>query len=142
MDRLEIAPQPRALDEDTARLFREIERSGALPEEVTASAAATAVLGTLMRWLSRGEAQELAENVPPTLRRLLDRHALDRQQRPAAFDRPTFVYEIGARLRIETDAAFRLARAVFAAVRARLPAEERSAVEAMLSYDLAELWRA
>jgi uncharacterized protein (DUF2267 family) len=62
-------------------------------------------------------------------------------RQPPTFVQPTFLYDIADHLGIDTDVAFRLARAVFAAVRARLETQQIEKVETLLPYDLGELWR-
>ena len=139
----EVVQEPQSIDQETEEFFRDIERSGALPEEVSASDAATAVLCTLV-WQLSGQAPEVREliaSVPPTLQMFIGRCVRQHEERPTTFDQPTFLYDIADHLGIETDAAFRVARAVFAAVRARLPTQEIEKVETLLPYDLGELWR-
>ena len=139
----EVVQDPQFVDQETEKFFRDIERSGALPDEVSASDAATAVLCPLVMQLSGQdqEVRELIASVPPTLQMFIGRCVRNREERPTTFDRPTFLYDIADHLGIETDAAFRVARAVFAEVRARLPTQEIEKVEALLPYDLGELWR-
>jgi len=154
MDRDEVARGPRPvepqfIDQETENFFSDIERSGALPKEVSASDAATAVLCTLVMQLS-GQAQthevlELVATVPPMLQMLIGwcvRHCVrHHEKRPATFNRQTFLYDIADHLGIETDVAFRVARAVFTAVRARLSTQEIEKVAPLLPYDLGEFWR-
>lgn len=131
------------IDEETGKFLRDIERSGALPEEVSACDAATAVLCALV-WKLSGQAPEVREliaSVPSMLQMFIGRCVRQHEERPTTFDQPTFLYDIADHLGIDTDAAFRLARAVFAAVRARLETQEIEKVDALLPYDLGELWR-
>ncbi len=137
-----VVQEPLLIDEGTGKFLRDIERSCALPEEVSASDAATAVLCALV-WKLSGQAPEVRElvaSVPPMLQVFIGRCVRQHEERPTTFDQPTFLYDIADHLGIDTDAAFRLARAVFAAVRARLETQEIEKVEALLPYDLGELW--
>lgn len=139
----EVGQEPQPIDEETEKFFRDIERSGALPEEVSASDAATAVLCPLV-WQLSGQAPEVREliaSVPPTLQMFIGWCVRHREERPTTFDQPTFLYDIADHLGINTDAAFRVARAVFAAMCARLETQEIEKVETLLPYDLGELWR-
>ena len=74
MDQLE----PTTLAEDereraTQTLFRDIDRSGALPEHVTALEAADVVLCALEMRLPRSEAEAVERDLPPMLGMLISR---------------------------------------------------------------------
>ncbi len=131
---------PRPAEEPTEKFFREIEQSGTLPAGISAPEAASSVLCALTMRISGGAARELATWAPATLRRLIDRCVMIRGERPEIFDRATFVGHIADDLHIASDAAERLARTVFAAVRARLPPQEIKNIDSQLPRDLLNLW--
>jgi uncharacterized protein (DUF2267 family) len=131
----------RPVEEPSESIFRELERSGVLPDGIAAITAVGAVLCTLEMQLTRGEARELAELAPPTLRTLLDRCPRHVGERPATWDRATFLRYVGDHLGLEGEATKQLTRAVFAAVRARIPPAEIKHVDSRLPRDLLDLWQ-
>lgn len=125
---------------DSSQFYRELEASGAVPEGVSPSEAASAVLCTLAARLSGGEAQDLVASLPARLRPLLDSCPRHPQANPEAFDRETFLHRVDGHLNIGFAASVDLSRAVFAAVRRQLPDEQIFDIESQLPRDLVELW--
>lgn len=129
-------------ESDVERLYRDVERSGALPAGVAAVDAVDAVLCTLVLRLTGGEARDLSAALPPALRRLIARCVRPETERPELlYDEPMFLRLIGSQLAITVEAAERVARAVFAAVQRLVPEDEIWDVENQLPGDLEPLWK-
>lgn len=131
----------RPFEEPTETILREIEQSGVLPEGTSSTEAVRAVLCTLARELTGAEAHELAQLAPRTLRSLLEPSIKHRDERPQAFDQATFLRQIADQLRIEGAAADRVTRAVFAALRARMPDAEVQRIDGRLPRSVRLLWQ-
>lgn len=128
-------------DRDVQHMLREIERGGALPEGVPGFDAADAVLCALAMRLPRADADDLADVVPPTLRRIMSRCVVHEGDLPeVSVDLPSFLRLIATRLRIRVEDAMRVSRAVFAAVQALMPEDEIWDVRNRLPRDLDALW--
>jgi uncharacterized protein (DUF2267 family) len=132
---------PRPAEEPTEKFFRELEQSGALPRGVTPERAMSAVLCALTRRLSGGVAHELVDSAPPTLRALIDHCVRGRGEHPEIIDRQTFLHYVADDLGVDMGVAEQVARAVFATLRARLPAEEVAHIDAQLPRGLLKLWQ-
>jgi uncharacterized protein (DUF2267 family) len=127
--------------EDLAALEAEIEAQGVLPPGVRGVDAVSAVLCVLAQRLTGGEAEDVVASLPKGLRPLVEgcvRYPLDRAE---AFDRAEFLRRVAARLHVTVPEAEAVTRAVFAAVRPRLPPVEVDDVASQLPRDLKDLWR-
>lgn len=141
MDHEQIGVEPFSSSQQAAeRFFREIRDSGVLPEDMSASDAASAVLCTLAMRLSGGEAVDLVESLPPRLQALLVRCPRHRRENAEPFDRETFLHHVARHLDVGFAASVDISRAVFAALRRVLPDEEIFDIESQLPRDLVELW--
>ncbi|HEU4648380.1 MAG TPA: DUF2267 domain-containing protein [Gemmatimonadales bacterium] len=138
-------PEPRAgAAQDVAgQFFSHIALTGALVRDVTPQAAASAVLCVLSQRVSGGEAVQLRDALPGSLRELVSPCPRDRHDPPHKFDRHEFLHRIARRLHIEDYEAEPVARAVFHALQEDIPAVRREIddVEKQLPNDLKELWR-
>jgi uncharacterized protein (DUF2267 family) len=119
-----------------------IEGSGVLPPDVAPDDAARAVLCAVSLHMSRDEAYELAGTLPGELSRLLHPCVRHRRDTPDAFDRAEFLRRIADHLLVTPEQAELIARAVFAALKHRVPPADIQEVAMHLPGDLKELWRA
>ncbi|MBA3540345.1 MAG: DUF2267 domain-containing protein, partial [Deltaproteobacteria bacterium] len=133
--------EDRPVEEPTESILHEIELSGVLPIGVSATEAAEAVLCTLSQELTGGEAQDLADRSPLTLRGLLTRCARHHGERPQTLDEVTFLGQVAAHLEIEGPTAERITRTVFSALRGRLPPAEVSKLDNRIPRSMRRLWR-
>ena len=145
MDRLEpsVEPTPATDEQDAATqsVFRDIERSGALPADVPALEAAYTVLCALEMRLPRRPAEQVAHDIPPTLRMLISRCVSHETARPEiSFDEPAFLRLVASALHISVADAERVTRAVFVAVQKLLPEGEILALRRRLPSGLDDLW--
>lgn len=145
MDHLEPSVGPPLADEEAERavqdLFREVEHSGELPADVPAYEAVDTVLCALEMRLPRRQAEQVEDEVPPTLRALISRCVIHRTDRPEiSFDEPAFLRLVASALHISVDQAERVTREVFAALQQHLPEHEIFAVRRRLPRDLNALW--
>lgn len=104
-------------------------------------ASAEAVLCTLDRRLSLGEAEELIEQLPEGFQRLLrrcDKHPRSPSER---MDKAAFITDVADHLGVDPQEAERVVRAVFTGVRDRLSEDDIEDVASQLPSDLADLWR-
>lgn len=143
-----IAPPEAGIAGTTATdhpLFRDIERSGALPELVTATQAFSAVMCTLLgRLPDDASAAELANALPLSVRELVSRCPVHRATRSPSHEDVSaaeFVRRVAEHLNVDLDTGEEITRAVFAAVQPVLPTAERDEVARELSEDLRSLWR-
>jgi uncharacterized protein (DUF2267 family) len=130
-------------DTDSYQAFLdELAWSGIAPPRVEPRRAAEAVLCTLARRLSGGEVEDIASAVTPGLARLI--RSCDRHEGPARahrIGRLEFLGDVADHLGVPQGEAEPIVRAVFTAVRDRLPADEVEDVAAQLPVDLADLFR-
>jgi osmotically-inducible protein OsmY/uncharacterized protein (DUF2267 family) len=131
-----------AQPEEWGPVFDRIEGSGVLPPDVGPDDAARAVLCAVSLRMSRDEAYELAGTLPGELSRLLHPCVRHRRDAPDASDRTEFLGQIADHLLVTPDQAELIARAVFAALKHRVPAADIQEVATRLPGDLKELWRA
>src|SRR3954464_291473 len=126
MERQEPSAGPTyADDRDLQDLFRDIERSGALPAHVPAYQAADAALCALEMRLPRTQAAEVVCELPPALSLLVRRCMIHKTDRPElSCDEPAFLRLIANVLQTSIADARRVTRAVFVAVKKRLPEDE------------------
>jgi uncharacterized protein (DUF2267 family) len=128
-------------ERDVQSMFRTIERSGTLPAGIAAFDAADTVLCALEMRLPRADAQDVADVVPPTLRRILSRCIVHRTDLPnISFDELGFLRLIATELEILVEEAQRLTRAVFEAVQQLMPEDEIWDVRNRLPRELDTLW--
>ncbi|MDB4959862.1 MAG: hypothetical protein JWO36_7431 [Myxococcales bacterium] len=136
-----VEPTPGEDERDVQNMFRTIERSGTLPAGIAAFDAADIVLCALEMRLPRLDAQDVADVMPPTLRRILTRCVVHRTDRPEiSFDEQGFVRLIARELGILFEEAERLTRAVFEAVQQLMPEDEIRDVRNRLPRELDTLW--
>ncbi|MBX3157074.1 MAG: DUF2267 domain-containing protein [Deltaproteobacteria bacterium] len=145
MDRLEPDAAPAPSGDERERivqdLYRDIERSGVLPEKVAAFEAADAVLCALEMRLPRAEAEEVAHELPQALQLLIGRCVIHRTDRPEiSFGQLAFLRLVASALGISVEQGERVTRAVFAAVQKLLAEDEVLDVRARLPRELAALW--
>jgi uncharacterized protein (DUF2267 family) len=128
--------------EDWGPVLDRIEGSGVLPPDVSADDAARAVLCTVSLGMSKEEAYELAATLPAELSRLL--HPCVRHRRDAAgtSDQAEFLRRISDHLLVTPDQAQQITRAVFAALKHRVPSADIQEVASRLPGELKDLWRA
>ena len=90
--------------------------------------------------VSRGEAQDMAGALPPTLREIVQPCAVHRAERPDIFGRVEFLETLAQHLQITIDQGAAVARAVFSAIQTEMPIDEVMSVEGQLPSDLQQLW--
>jgi uncharacterized protein (DUF2267 family) len=132
---------PLRVDAASMAMIAEIEERGVLPAEVKGADAITAVM-CLVNWrISGGEARDVVSSMPVYLRSLM----LDCGFHPEeadVFGRGEFIGRVSGQLGVDAGTAEEIAKAVFAAVRKQMPAEEIDHILSQLPQDLKELWRA
>jgi uncharacterized protein (DUF2267 family) len=125
----------------TQLLLADIERSGVLPENLSALEAADAVLCALEMRLPRTQAEEVEHDAPPTLRLFLSRCVMHRTSKPEIeLDEAGFFRLVASALRITYVAAERVTRAVFDSVQKLMPQNEVMEVRRQLPSDLRAVW--
>jgi len=125
-----------------ASFLRDIEASVVLPANLSAADAATAVTCTLTSRLTGGEAGDVLEALPVSVRALLRRCERHESAPPAeAFGRQEVLRRVADHLGVREPDAERIAVAVFSALRARLPVKEADDVASQLPKGLKQLWR-
>ncbi|WP_437720299.1 DUF2267 domain-containing protein [Sorangium sp. So ce861] len=130
----------RSIDDVSEQIFRQVERSGALPPHLGAPEAVGAALCTLSRRLSGGEARDLASALPSTIQAIVQPCATHRDEDPEVFSRREFLETLAEHLHIDTDQARAVSHAVFAAVEREIPMKEVTDIESQLPADLKDLW--
>lgn len=145
MEHQEVSVTPRPTEaereRDVQKMFRTIERSGTLPDGVAAFDAVDTVLCALEMRLPRADAQDVADVMPPTLRRILTRCIVHRTEQPEiSFDELGFLRLVASELRILVEDAERLTRTVFEAVQQLMPEDEIWDVRNRLPRELDTLW--
>jgi uncharacterized protein (DUF2267 family) len=111
-----------------------------LPREIGAPDALSAVMCTLSRRVSGGEARNVYLGLPESLRPLVAQCILHRDERASVFDRDEFIARLSDHLATDAATAEAIARAVFAAVRSAIPDSEVRHVADQLPDDFRELW--
>ncbi|MDX2090490.1 MAG: DUF2267 domain-containing protein [Kofleriaceae bacterium] len=133
--------QQASSDEQVDQMFREVERSHQVPSNVSTFDATDTVLCALAMRLPRADAEDLADVVPPSLRRMISRCVIHENDLPEiSFDQRGFLNLIATRLSISVEAAERVCRAVFSAVQTLMPEDEIWDVRNRLPRDLDALW--
>lgn len=124
------------------RLYADVELSGTLPDGVTPQEAVAAVLCTLTRRISRGEAEQLRSELPPDLIAVLEPCMGHRAEEPEHFGREELVHRVAQSLDTDDGQAAAIVRHVLGALHANYPTREDDDVESQLPEDLKALWRA
>jgi osmotically-inducible protein OsmY/uncharacterized protein (DUF2267 family) len=127
--------------DEWAPVLDRIEGSGVLPPDVGPDDAARAVLCAVSQRMSRDEAYALAGTLPGELSRLLHPCVRHRHDAPDAVDGAEFLRRIADHLLVTPEQAELIARAVFAALKHRVPLGDIQEVATRLPGDLKELWR-
>lgn len=128
-------------DREVDKMFRDVERSQQVPASISAFDATDTILCALAMRLPRADAEDLADVVPPTLRRLISRCVVHENDLPEiSFDQRGFLNLIATRLAISVEGAERLCRTVFSAVQTLMPEDEIWDVRNRLPRDLDVLW--
>jgi uncharacterized protein (DUF2267 family) len=129
---------------DRDAVVREIECRVTIPPNLEPAEIANAVLCVLaQRIAARGDeaGPDAVEALPPGLRSLVHACPVHAGAAGEVFGLDTFLERIATHLRVGTHDSTLLAKAVFRAVRSRLPQEDVTAVEAQLPNDLQNLGR-
>ena len=127
---------------ELAYLEREVAAGLAFPSEVSPRDAVRATMGALVERLTAGEAHALLAGLSPGLRPVFVELVLRREGRPVVpRDRVEFLLEIAERLSVTPACAEGIVRAVFDALRRRLPVKVVDGVAQQLPHGLKELWR-
>lgn len=122
-------------------LYNDVQRYIELPTRVAPQQAVEAVMCTLAERLARGEARDVVESLPPSVRPLLVRCAIQERGEPGeTFDREELLRRVSDRLNVDPGVAAPIIRAVFAAVRERMPAHEAQDVASQLPRDICTIW--
>lgn len=123
------------------RFVRDVESHAALPPHVRADSATAAVMCTLTERLTAGEAHELLESMPHSLRPLFQR-CIEHRKGPVVerVNRAEFLDRIATHLDVTPAHAELLSAAVFEAVHAQLPRKLITDVAHQLPGDLQDLW--
>lgn len=127
--------------ETTNRLRRTVAETARLPATLAVEDAVGAVMCALTERLTVGQAHQVLARIPPPIAPMFDFCVLHRAGKPTAkVDRAELVAKVGEHLGLTPAHAELVCSAVFAAVRAELPAEVVMAVAAQLPHGLKELW--
>jgi uncharacterized protein (DUF2267 family)/quercetin dioxygenase-like cupin family protein len=125
------------------RVVGRVEEHAALPAQLTGMAVIPVVVGVLLDRLTPGEAHELLEALPPSLRALFERRRERRAARLAArIDRAELVDRVARHLGVTPAHAELVSVAVFVALREELPPKLVDNVAHQLPRDLQDLWLA
>lgn len=123
-------------------LLDEIEARAPLPAGATAADAFAAVMCIFSERLSGGEARDVLECLPASLRPLVARCIVHRDERATTFGRSELIRRIADHLGTSEARAEQIARVVFAAVQRLLPPKEVRDAASQLPSDLGDLWMA
>jgi uncharacterized protein (DUF2267 family) len=123
------------------RFVHHVAAHASLPGHVTAAGATAAVMCTLTERLTAGEAHELLEALPRSLRPLFERCIIHRAQPAVArMSRAEFLDRVAQHLGVTPAHAELVCSAVFEAVSAELPSKLVADVAHQLPRDLQDLW--
>ncbi len=111
-----------------------------IPDGVTADDVFSAVMCTFAQRLSGGEAEDVLLGLPRTLRPLVTRCFRHPERAVETFGVDTLVARVADHLQTSPERARELVTAVFAAVRAVLPADQVQDAASQLPPDLRDLW--
>ena len=118
----------------------DLTRRAKLPPHVTPDAAFAAVMCCFARRLSGGETRHLVLGLPASLRALIERCSVHREQ-PAIFGRDELVRAISDHLIItDPDDTERILLEVLRSAKRVLPQETIAEIGSQLPSDLRELW--
>ncbi len=127
--------------EEQRRLVEaDIERWARLPAGVTAAAAFKAVMCSLSRRLSGGEAKDVLLGLPRELRELVDGCVIHRGELAAVFGRDELRRDVAEHLAVGDADAESITLAVLRAAKRVLPQQTIVAVASQLPRDLADVW--
>lgn len=118
----------------------EIERRASLPSHVSAAAAFSAVLCSLTRRLSGGEAKDVLLGLPTDLRELVESCVIHRGEHAAVFGRDELLRDVREHLSIDAAEAERIVTAVLRVAKRILPQQTTAAVASQLPSGLVDLW--
>jgi uncharacterized protein (DUF2267 family) len=121
-------------------LFAKVEEEVALPANVTGVDAVSAVVCVLGQRLSGGEAADLVQGLPRSVRDRLLPCPRHRRERPDRFGREGLIERVAAHLKVTAFEGEGITRAVFEVVRRALPGHEVRDVASQLPGDLRALW--
>jgi uncharacterized protein (DUF2267 family) len=124
----------------TIGFLQQIHHAGQMRSAVAATDAATVVLGTLMRAVTREQARVFLSTMPSTLRHLLHGCAYERLEAPEVGGRDDVLRTIADLLRIGRDDAEVVGRIVMAAAQNWLPRRELLDLRLQLPSDVRDLW--
>lgn len=129
-----VSPDPEA-----AEILQDVADQGVLPPEIDAQKATAAVLCVLSRRLSGGEARELLDNLPPSVQALMQPCAAHAEE-AEPLGTEGFTRRIGEHLDVDPVRSASIARAVFAAVKKKLPEKQEQDIVDQLPEELQALW--
>ncbi len=140
--RIESRPAEATLSAVDARrmALEAIDDSVALPEGVMSADAFAAVMCSLSQRVSGGEARELVLGLPETMRGLVDRCALHREEEADVFGHDELLRRVAVHLQLDPGSVEPIVRAVFAAVKRVLPEKATFDIGSQLPLDLRDLW--
>lgn len=121
-------------------LYADIAESGTLPEHISPQEAVAAVLCTLTRRISRGEAEQLRSELPPDLIAVLEPCMSHRAEEPERFGREELIHRVAQSLDTDDGQAAAVVRHVLGALHANYPTREDDDVASQLPADLKALW--
>jgi uncharacterized protein (DUF2267 family) len=132
----------RSPEPDAARaLLDAIQQSGSLPEGATPESVASAVLCTLARRLSGGEARQLVSALPADLQTMLQPCVVHHTELAETFGRLEFLEAVSSHFRPPPEDPEELTRIVFRLVHNHVGVKQISDVASQLPSDLRSLWR-
>lgn len=121
-------------------ILGEIQRRIALPSGVTPADAFVAVMGTLSRRLTLGEARHLVRAITPDVRPLIEPSLQERGEKPELFGRDELLSRVGKEL--HTDEPEGIVRTVILVVERYLSRLAFKHVRSQLPVDLRQMWTA
>lgn len=130
-------PEPDA----AAAFLKQIEQSGAVPDGATAADAADAVLCTLLRRLSGGEARHLFSVLPPGIQRVVQACADFSREHAEVFGLAEFMGRVRAHFQSPPEDTDELVHVVFRALHSQINHKDVQHVARQLPRQLAEAWR-
>jgi uncharacterized protein (DUF2267 family) len=128
-------------DKDAAAfLFADIRRHASLPPNVTPEDALSAVMCTFSRHVSGGEARLLWNALPGSIKPLLDRCMIHRNEKAERFAKDQLLIRVAEHLGVTVEQAEEITSAVLTAISSSLPAKEMADVASQLPRDMRDLW--
>jgi uncharacterized protein (DUF2267 family) len=123
-------------------LLKQIEQSGVVPTGSTSTEVASAVLCTLARRLSGGEARDLLAALPPAIQPLLRACGAHERERAEVFDHEELLRRVQEHFETLPDDTEEIVRVVFRALHSHLPQRQIDDIASQLPRDFADIWRA